>query len=541
MVSYSVRHQVPFLEIAQAQKETTHNEALRIIDVLANLLIKDRDLATPPGSPVNGDTYLIAASPTGAWAGQAGKIGFYYDGWTFITAFEGLQGWVDDEERKIIFSDGLWRESSGAWTVGIGTSAVTDQVNLLTADTGSIKPVGTGTDSGIVILPQLSTVDSRGMIGVKKTNSDDTVLVIHGFPLNLLTYANDQSNAAWVKTFTTISANTGTDPSGGTTLDKLQEDNTTNLHEIAQVYAKPFGVTRLVASFVVQAVERNTVMLMLDRGSSANRAEMRVALSTNTVSNTASAGDGTYVSGTCTDLPNGNKLITLVADVTAAANNWSTRLRLFNGSSTYLGVTGSGVFMGRAQLGFYDPLPAWSAAQDTVATNAIETIDGVTTRELRSQGSTFVAFKGATEWAILRAEPDIDSGTWTPTVSGSTTGGSQTYGTRVGHWTRRGRFVDFFCSVNVSTLDAATAGNLRITGLPFAALNTTGFQQPLTINVRSNLTLTAGYTMYSAYMSNNSAIINLAQMGSNVAQALLQATAAASGLTIDIQGTIRIN
>ena len=97
------------------------------------------------------------------------------------------------------------------------------------------------------------------------------------------------------------------------------------------------------------------------------------------------------------------------------------------------------------------------------------------------------------------------------------------------------------CSVQVSTLDAATAGNLRITGLPFAALNTAGLQQPVAINVRSNLTLTGGYTMYSAYMTNNSAIINLAQMGSNVTQTLLQATAAASGLTIDIQGTIRTN
>lgn len=535
----SVRHAFPFLEVAQAQKETTHNEALRIIDVLSNLLIKDRDLATPPGSPVNGDTYLIAASPTGAWAGQAGKIGFYYDGWTFISPFEGLQGWVDDEEKQIIYSDNVWRQAAGTWSVELGSSSSLDQVNLLTADIGAIKPINTGADGAIAVLPQLSTVDSRGMVGVKKTNSDDNAtLVIHGFPLNLLTYSNDQSNAAWVKTFTTISANTGTDPDGNVTLDKIQEDNTTNLHEIAQVYAKPFGITRLAASFVVQAVERNTVMLMLDRGSSANRAEMRVALSTNTVSNTASAGDGTFVSGTCTDLPNGNKLITLVADVTAAANNWSVRLRLFNGSSTYLGVTGNGVYAGRAQLGFYAPLPSYT---DTTASPAIETIDGATTREIRSQGATFTAFKGTTEWNSLRPESDVDSGTWTPSVSGSTTSGSQTYGTRVGHWTRRGRIIDFFCSVQVTTLDAATAGNLRITGLPFAALNVAGLQQPVTINVRSNLTLTGGYTMFSAYLTNNSSIINLAQMGSNVAQGLLQATAAASGLTIDIQGTIRIN
>lgn len=535
----TVRNSLPLLEISQAQKETTHNEALRKLDVLNCMLIKDRTLSTPPVSPVNGDTYLLPASPTGVWSGQGGKIAFYYDGWTFITAFEGLQGYVDNEERQIIFSDNNWRELPASWSAGISATSSADQINLFASDVGSIRPVNTGTDGAIVVLPQLSTIDARSMLSIKKSNSDDnSTLVIHGFPLNLLTFSNDQSNAAWTKTFTTISTNVGVDPTGATTLDKIQEDNTTNLHEIAQVYAKPFGITRLVASFVVQAVERNTVMLMLDRGSSANRAEMRVALSTNTVSNTASAGDATYVSGTCTDLPNGNKLVTIVADVTAAANNWSVRLRLFNVSSTYLGVTGQGVFAGMAQLGFYAPLPTYT---DTTTTNAIETIDGSTTREIRTQGATFTIFRGSTEWNSARSESDVDSGTWTPSVSGSTTSGSQTYGTRVGHWTRRGRWVDFVCSVQVSTLDAATAGNLRITGLPFAALNTAGLQQPVAINVRSNLTLTAGYTMYSAYMTNNSAIINLAQMGSNVAQALLQATAAASGLTIDIQGTIRTN
>jgi hypothetical protein len=192
-------------------------------------------------------------------------------------------------------------------------------------------------------------------------------------------------------------------------------------------------------------------------------------------------------------------------------------------------------------MGFYAPLPTWSAAQDTTATNAIETIDGLTTRELRSSGATILAFRGSTQWHTVTSDPSADSGTFTPTVSGSTVSGSQTYGTRVGHWTRRGRIIDFFVSVQVSTLDAATSGNLRITGLPFAALNVSGLQQPVTINVRSNLTLTAGYTMFSAYLTNNSSIINLAQMGSNVAQALLQASAAASGLTIDIQGSIRIN
>jgi hypothetical protein len=47
---------------------------LRGIDVLVMPVVKDHTLATPPGSPANGDRYIVAASPTGAWSGHAGSI-----------------------------------------------------------------------------------------------------------------------------------------------------------------------------------------------------------------------------------------------------------------------------------------------------------------------------------------------------------------------------------------------------------------------------------------------------------------------------------
>jgi len=66
--------QLPYLIAAQAQKHVTHNEALRTLDAIVQLLVLDKDLATPPGSPADGNRYIVAASPTGAWTGQAGKI-----------------------------------------------------------------------------------------------------------------------------------------------------------------------------------------------------------------------------------------------------------------------------------------------------------------------------------------------------------------------------------------------------------------------------------------------------------------------------------
>lgn len=64
-----------------------------------HLSILDRDLATPPGSPVAGDTYIVAASPTGAWVGQAGKVAIWSGStWVFGTPRVGWVAYIEDEQ-----------------------------------------------------------------------------------------------------------------------------------------------------------------------------------------------------------------------------------------------------------------------------------------------------------------------------------------------------------------------------------------------------------------------------------------------------------
>lgn len=47
---------------------------LRALDALVQASVLSVTLATPPGSPSDGDAYIVAASPTGAWAGQANNL-----------------------------------------------------------------------------------------------------------------------------------------------------------------------------------------------------------------------------------------------------------------------------------------------------------------------------------------------------------------------------------------------------------------------------------------------------------------------------------
>ncbi|UHD45346.1 DUF2793 domain-containing protein [Aureimonas altamirensis] len=46
--------------------------------------------ASPPASPNVGDRYVVAPSPTGAWAGQAQKVAIWVGQWTFVSAIPGL-------------------------------------------------------------------------------------------------------------------------------------------------------------------------------------------------------------------------------------------------------------------------------------------------------------------------------------------------------------------------------------------------------------------------------------------------------------------
>lgn len=99
---------------AQAQKEVTVNSALNRIDAVLNCGAKDKDLATPPGSPVEGDVYIVAASPTGAWAGQAGKVAYYNQIWRFITPLEGMTLWVNDENLQYTYDGSAWVQTTGS-------------------------------------------------------------------------------------------------------------------------------------------------------------------------------------------------------------------------------------------------------------------------------------------------------------------------------------------------------------------------------------------------------------------------------------------
>lgn len=94
---------------AQALAYLLINDSLVKIDAIIQLSVKDRGLTSPPGSPVEGDRYLIAATATGTWTGHDGQIAIYTGGgWVYLTAKEGWKVWIDDEDLLVIYDGSSW-------------------------------------------------------------------------------------------------------------------------------------------------------------------------------------------------------------------------------------------------------------------------------------------------------------------------------------------------------------------------------------------------------------------------------------------------
>lgn len=76
-----------------------------------HLSVKDRDLAAPPGSPADGDTYIIAASATGAWVGKGGQIAVWDAtgaAWVFGVPRIGWIAYIEDEAKLAAYTAGGW-------------------------------------------------------------------------------------------------------------------------------------------------------------------------------------------------------------------------------------------------------------------------------------------------------------------------------------------------------------------------------------------------------------------------------------------------
>lgn len=82
---------------------------LKKLGGLSHLMVKDRDLTTPPGSPANGDRYIIPSGATGVWAGRTNQVAVRVAAaWEYYVPAIGWIAYLEDEQKITVFKSGGW-------------------------------------------------------------------------------------------------------------------------------------------------------------------------------------------------------------------------------------------------------------------------------------------------------------------------------------------------------------------------------------------------------------------------------------------------
>ncbi|WP_164870941.1 DUF2793 domain-containing protein [Mesobaculum littorinae] len=141
MTDHTARLGLPVILPSQAQKHVTHNEALQMLDTIAQLVLTRVNSETPPEQPASGEIHALGPAPTGAWAGHSGSLAQWDGaGWIFIVPAEGWRAWDLTAGAPVVFRGGAW----GAMPLdldnlpGVGVGAAADAANRLAVSSDAV-------------------------------------------------------------------------------------------------------------------------------------------------------------------------------------------------------------------------------------------------------------------------------------------------------------------------------------------------------------------------------------------------------------------
>ncbi len=164
---------------AQAQKHVTVNEALARIDAATQLAVLDRDLATPPVNPVDGDRYLVASGAIADWQGHDGDIAAWEDatqGWLFLAPRPGWRVWLLDENALIVLGNDGWQAVSSG---GGSTNPVSDGLLGVNTTADSVNRLAVKSDAALFSHDDVTPGNGDMRLTLNKaTPSDDTSLTL---------------------------------------------------------------------------------------------------------------------------------------------------------------------------------------------------------------------------------------------------------------------------------------------------------------------------------------------------------------------------
>lgn len=219
---------LPFILPSQAQKHVTHNEALRILDVLTQLGVVADDQTVPPTSPADGVRYIIGDGGIAEWAGRDGEVALYESGaWRFFVPRAGWRAYVVGRETLIVHDGTDWIDLDSAElqdieAFGLGMATLPDtpfsaKINaalwtaLYQADGGTggiistLNKENTTDDLGFIFQQDFQTRGLLGLFGndnLRLSTSPDGATFFDGISINVATGVVDQPHLPRFKAVT---------------------------------------------------------------------------------------------------------------------------------------------------------------------------------------------------------------------------------------------------------------------------------------------------------------------------------------------------
>lgn len=136
MSDTSPRLDLPYIQPAQAQKHVTHNEALRVLDVLVQLSVEAFEAVTPPSLPVEGKVHAVGPGASGEWSGHDGALAVWVDGaWQYHDPQPGWQATRADGSEFRVWTGSAWIAPDPGVEFenlpGVGVNTTSDTTNRL--------------------------------------------------------------------------------------------------------------------------------------------------------------------------------------------------------------------------------------------------------------------------------------------------------------------------------------------------------------------------------------------------------------------------
>ena len=156
------------------QPDLVVNDSLYRLDTLVQLSVIDMAHAAPPGSPTDGDRYIVAATATGLWAGKENKVATWSAGaWAFYSPHTGWRVYNAASTSDYVWNGTAWVSAvlspvgsalpaAKIWVGNVGNVAA---AVLLSGDITNDNVGAVTIAAGAVSLPKMANLAANSIIG----------------------------------------------------------------------------------------------------------------------------------------------------------------------------------------------------------------------------------------------------------------------------------------------------------------------------------------------------------------------------------------